>query len=64
MNINDLLKEPVDNRVRGFSHGYNHQFGPVTLLADKEYVKGWNEGATLRLDEVRAQARRDRREKT
>jgi hypothetical protein len=46
-----------DDRVRGFQFGYDNQFGPAKdFLTNPEFIKGWNEGASLRIDELRAQA--------
>jgi len=45
-----------DDRVRGFAAGYRNQLGSAKdFLANKEYIRGWNEGAGLRLDELKAE---------
>jgi len=55
-NLSDLFIP--DDRVRGFMHGYRNSFGPAKdFLGNKEFIKGWNEGAELLLDELRAEAR-------
>ena len=59
MRKSEILPEfgRIDDRVRGFAHGYRNSFGPAKdFLANPEFIKGWHEGASLRIDELRAQA--------
>ena len=45
----------MDDRVRGFIYGYNCLFGKgKDFLANKEYQQGWDEGKSLRFDEMKA----------
>ncbi|HMF27137.1 MAG TPA: hypothetical protein VKE42_00105 [Candidatus Cybelea sp.] len=49
----------LSDRMRGFFYGYQGQPGPGSeFLGNPEYIKGWEEGAALLLDERRAFAAR------
>ena len=51
-----------DDRVRGFAYGYRNRFGTAKdFFTNDEFRHGWEEGAGLRLDELRAQAQADLR---
>jgi len=44
-----------DKRVQGYAYGYNAVFGKgKDFLSDKEYQQGWDEGKSLRFDEMKA----------
>jgi len=46
------------DRVRGFWFGYRGQFGPMKdFLENIEFIRGWNEGTGLMLDEELAKIR-------
>jgi len=46
-----------DDRIRGFVAGYFNRFGTgEDFLGNKQYISGWEEGAGLRIDELKAQA--------
>jgi len=54
-----FLKDRPDKRVQGFAYGYNCVFGKgKDFLADKEYQQGWDEGKSLRFDEMKAAHRK------
>jgi len=51
------LSSHFDDRIRGFVAGYFNRFGTgADFLGNGEYIKGWEEGASLRVDEMRAHA--------
>jgi hypothetical protein len=53
-----LFDQRADKRVQGFAYGYNCVFGKSKdFLTDKEYQQGWDEGKSLRFDEMKADAR-------
>jgi hypothetical protein len=63
MRKSEILPEfgRIDDRVRGFMYGYRNSFGPAKdFLKNKEFQKGWDEGKSLRIDELRAQANDER----
>jgi hypothetical protein len=43
----------IDDRVRGFHDGYHQR--PMVWPNNKEYVRGWFEGAHLNRDELQAE---------
>ena len=45
-------------RVKGFAYGYQCVFGKGRdFLENKEYQQGWDEGKSLRFDEMKAAAK-------
>jgi hypothetical protein len=54
MTLEQIVGNQMDDRVRGFWHGYHFTSGSAADLKNPQFCKGWNEGMELLLDERRA----------